>query len=189
MPGEQKSLFHLSRNIRDSRITKHTDHVVLQMLALRANMKENVSSFQSYAQLKQETRLAVSTLKACIARLQKQGYIRVFRSFDGPKVRRPAMTVDSIRRATSSSDFGPIVWLDEIDKLQPTAKQSAMLNSLVDVVYELYGCFITTGNETYDQLEAALGESTYRRLVGTNDNPDHYLKMDFNKLKRKPKVG
>ncbi len=73
-----KSMFSLLRDIRDCRIATSTDLLVLDKIALRLNFKEEtLSCHPSYRKLKEDTRLAISTIKASVGRLKKRGYLKV----------------------------------------------------------------------------------------------------------------
>lgn len=72
-----KNMSQLQRNIRDCRITSPTDLLVLDKIAQRINFKEQDSCRPSYRKISEDTRFAVSTIKASVKRLRAAGYIRV----------------------------------------------------------------------------------------------------------------
>lgn len=125
----------------------------------------------------------------CIWRIRADEWIEAVymwkhRDWDDKSVREPAVTIASIREACNRTGLRPIIWVEEIDKLQPTKKQLAIFNSLIDSVYELEGLIIATGNGSLESLTEALGEATTRRITGEYDNPDLFMTLDFNKLTR-----
>ena len=100
------------------------------------------------------------------------------KDFGDRSVAKPAVTTDKIEQATAETGWPPILWLEELDKVQPTKNRLRTLYLLVDSVYEAGGIIVSTSNATCEGLEKLLGEAIYRRLSGKNDDPEGYLVMD-----------
>jgi hypothetical protein len=82
----------------------------------------------------------------------------------------------------ATPELPPILWLEELDKFNPTANRMRNLYTLIDAVYEARGTIISTTNMTLPKLREHLGDPVYRRLTGNNDDPEHFLLWDFFKL-------
>jgi hypothetical protein len=105
------------------------------------------------------------------------------RDFDSDAVvPEPWPTPQLIEKATVTSGFKPILWLEELDKFNPTQNRMRNLYTLIDGVYEAGGTIISTTNMTLPDLKKHLGEPIYRRLSGENDDPENFLIWNFFKL-------
>jgi len=69
------SNFEVLRLVRDSRSTKHSQRLVLQAMALRANPKKGYSCFPSYETLALDTLLDEKTVRRAAADLEKADLI------------------------------------------------------------------------------------------------------------------
>jgi len=105
----------------------------------------------------------------------------------GTTVKEPDITPDAIEHESKRSRLWPIVWLEELDKFNPTKNRLRNLLNLVDSIYEQGGLIISTVNETLPELRTLLGDSIYRRLTGENDDPEGYMVWDFWKLAKAKK--
>lgn len=104
------------------------------------------------------------------------------RDFGGPPVADPSITVEKIRDQSDAADVAPVLWLEEVDKFNPTRARLNYLYRLVDGVYEMGGTVIASANFTLSELKDHLGEAIYRRIAGTNDDDGEYTIMDFHDL-------
>jgi hypothetical protein len=106
------------------------------------------------------------------------------RDFGDQSVPEPELTPHAVETATSRTGLPPIVWMEELDKVGPTAPRLRYLYSLVDAVYESGGIIISTSNMKAAELKKHLEEPIYRRLCGENDPDGEYLVWDFWKMEK-----
>jgi hypothetical protein len=106
------------------------------------------------------------------------------RDFGDQSVPEPELTPHAIETATSRTGLPPIVWMEKLDKIGPTAPRLRYLYSLVDAVYESSGIIISTSNMKAAELKKHLEEPIYRRLSGENDPDGEYLVWDFWKMEK-----
>jgi hypothetical protein len=51
----------------------------------------------------------------------------------------PELTVDDLHEVCRRNGRSPVLWLEELDKIQPTDRRRNLIDSLVDAIYELDG--------------------------------------------------
>jgi hypothetical protein len=104
------------------------------------------------------------------------------RDFGDRSVVEPFLTVKKIEQVIEHCEWPPILWLEELDKFNPTTNRLRNLYLLVDAVYEAGGVIVSTTNQREQALEKLLGEAIYRRLSGKNDDPSEYVVIDYYEL-------
>lgn len=111
------------------------------------------------------------------------------RDFDDYTVEPPSIQPGDIKKLTRESEQPPILWIEELDKFNPTPTRLGFLFRLVESVYSSGGTIIATSNCTETELRKRLGEPEYpiyRRISGENDNPEKFWVLDlWPKPKRK----
>lgn len=83
----------------------------------------------------------------------------------------------------------PILWLEELDKFNPTETRINYIYRLVDSMYEGGGTIIVTANSTVEELRKRLGEPIARRLFGDHEDPAMYKIWDLHKAVPKRKAS
>jgi hypothetical protein len=101
------------------------------------------------------------------------------RPFGDRSIPEPSTTPHMIEVMTRKSGLAPILWLEELDKFNPTVNRLRNLYCLIDAVYECGGTIISTSNMRLKELKEHLGEPIYRRLSGENDSPEKFKVWDF----------
>lgn len=101
------------------------------------------------------------------------------RDFGDKAVAPPKLTPSVIEDETDRTGVPPILWLEELDKFNPTQPRLRNLYTLVDAVYEASGTIISTANDKLPELRKRLTDPIYRRLSGIYDPPGQYLVFDM----------
>ncbi|MCU1294143.1 MAG: hypothetical protein JWP08_2993 [Bryobacterales bacterium] len=112
------------------------------------------------------------------------------REFDDDTVQPPVVTPDVIARECAEAGLKPILWVEELDKFNPTASgtRQRYLHDILDEVYELGGTIVTTTNMKPTELKAHIDKgpyTLYRRIAGENDRKEDYLVLNLWSLQGK----
>jgi len=93
------------------------------------------------------------------------------RDFDEDRPQQPKISAGDIKRQGGH----PVLWLEELDKFNPTETRLNYLYRLVNAVYEMEGLIIVTCNDTKAELREKLGPAISRRIFGDNDDSKCFL--------------
>ena len=105
----------------------------------------------------------------------------ITRDFDTDRdVKLPSVMPETI--ADSESDYRPVLWLEELDKITGKKRVTDDLLALVDAVYARSGLVIATSNYTKSKLRDLVGDAVLSRITGEDrDDPDKFLEWDLHK--------
>ena len=103
------------------------------------------------------------------------------RDFSDSHVEAECLTPETLLKKVEGSDHRPLLWLEELDKFNPTKTRLDNLYSLVDLVYEANGLILVSSNMTLPELEEHITEPVFRRISGANEDTNSFLTIDLYK--------
>jgi hypothetical protein len=87
------------------------------------------------------------------------------RDYDDSTIQRTHLTAQDIASTCAEWELRPVVWIEELDKFQPTPTNKNWVHTLVDQVYLMDGLIVATTNTPLPTLRTLLGEG----IVGSPD--------------------
>lgn len=101
------------------------------------------------------------------------------RDFEDRSVQRPHATPEEVESTSKRMGFRPVLWIEEFDKGSITAKSKDLVHTLINRVYSMDGCIVTTSNSSLKDLYAKFGMGIMGRLDGSRDGEEHFACLNF----------
>jgi hypothetical protein len=99
-------------------------------------------------------------------------------------VHPPSVTAQEIADTSNRMGLCPVLWIEELDKVNMTDVNRNWLHTLVDRIYQMDGCIVTTTNKSHKTLVKELGEGIVGRLDGSRDGKEGFVCLCFSRPKK-----
>jgi hypothetical protein len=107
------------------------------------------------------------------------------RDYTDSTIQRTHLTAQDIKSICTEQGLRPVVWIEELDKFQPTPTNKNWVHTLVDQVYLMNGLIVATTNTPLPKLRTLLGEGIVGRLDGSRDGREKFVELNFSRPKSK----